>query len=120
MKKRTKIAGVVCAVALASAVAVPTAFAAGGYGRSFADVNGDGVCDNAASGQCYGYGGNGAGAGGANYVDANNDGVCDNYANGGRGANFVDANGDGVCDNAGAGQGCGAGNGQGCGYRGGR
>lgn len=56
---------------------------------AFVDENGDGICDNAGSGQCRG---NGQG-----YVDANNDGICDNAGNR---QNYIDADGNGVCDNA--------------------
>ncbi len=84
----------------------------------FVDADGDGICDNYATGSYGGgYGaGNGAGAGVGcpGYVDGNGDGVCDNYAQGicygthhgngagagnGGGWGYTDANGDGVCDN---------------------
>lgn len=64
------------------------AFAAGGRGRNYVDVNYDGICDNMGT-NC-----------GSNYVDANGDGICDNSGTG-CGHNYVDANGDGICDNLG-------------------
>ena len=63
----------------------------------FVDADGDGVCDNCASGTC-----------GQGFVDADGDGVCDNAGQNGRGLGsgqgnpnaprlgFVDADGDGV------------------------
>jgi hypothetical protein len=67
-----------------------------GQGQGFVDENGDGVCDN------YASGGRGLG-----FTDTDNDGVCDNAVNGGRDQRqgFVDQDGDGVCDNCGNGSG---------------
>lgn len=70
----------VLSAALISSMCAAAAFAAGpGCGRCFADVDGDGICDNAGS-QCA-------------YADADGDGVCDNYQSGqgrgcGRGSGF--------------------------------
>lgn len=101
------------AVEAASTAAAP---ACPGY----VDADGDGVCDNYATGACAQNGHH------RGYIDANNDGVCDNYASGacdgpgcGTGAGYVDANNDGICDNyAGGVQGNGSngGNGQSNGY----
>ncbi len=138
MKTRTKIAGLACMVTLASAVAVPTAFAAGGYGKDFTDLNGDGVCDTyATSSETFtdhetGIGiddanssengtadsSNAVAQGAGNFVDQNGDGICDNCPNGNQKGTFVDQNGDGICDNAGTGQGYDARGG--CGHRAGR
>ncbi len=109
---------------------------------SFVDENGDGICDNFASGACGGGYGCGAGRqGGRNQgrglrnsqclwhisadgswvrcVDADGDGVCDTCgATLPQGTGFVDADGDGICDNFSAGI-CGYG-GAGHGGRGGR
>lgn len=109
----------ILSTAIALSMLTATAFAAGpGCGRYFADLDGDGICDNAGS-RCA-------------YVDADEDGICDicgayhgcGMAGAGFGGNFVDADGDGVCDNYGSGQGCGYGRGarggHGNGFRGGR
>lgn len=78
---------------------------------NFADLDGDGICDNCGipcqcSALCTGNGGN--------YVDADGDGICDHHAaglglgcghghgnapHGGCGRSYVDADGDGICDN---------------------
>ena len=90
--------------ALVLSMAVTGAFAAGhGTDRRqyFADVDGDGVCDNRGTSH------------GQYFVDADGDGVCDNYGTG-RGQYFVDVDGDGVCDNYGTGRGCGQGQGRNC------
>jgi len=130
MKKSTKAIGIICAVALSSAIAVPTALAAGNGGRGFADANGDGICDRYIPG-ITGQNATGTGLGmmggrgfmgtglGANFVDADGDGICDNIGTGlgrgnGTGVNFVDADGDGICDNLGTG--IGGGNGTGANY----
>ena len=86
------------AAAIVLSMAVTTALAAEpGGGRCFVDADGDGVCDNYASGQGRGF-------------------RC--------GGGFVDADGDGICDNYAFGQGCGfrsgACGGRGTGFRGGR
>ena len=66
----------------------------GRHHRDFVDADGDGVCDNYASGACPGC------EGGA---DADGDGVCDNYGSNARGGcgRASDA------DNYGSGSGCG-------------
>ena len=92
--------------ALVLSMAVTGAFAAGygnGRGRNFVDANGDGVCDNYASGACAGQG-NGCGQG-AGYVDADGNGTCDNYEAG-------------TCPGNGAGHGHGQGAGAGRGHHG--
>lgn len=110
MKKA--LSGILSTV-IALSMLTATAFAAGpGGGRYFADLDGDGICDNA-GGRCA-------------YVDTDGDGICDNcgtyHGCGMAGANFVDADGDGVCDNYGSGWDCGRGarGGHGNGFRGGR
>lgn len=72
----------------------------------YVDADGDGVCDN------YASGGNGRHHGAYVDADGDGDGICDNYGTGtgGRHGAFVDADGDGVCDNYGTGQCPGAGN----------
>jgi hypothetical protein len=77
-------------------------------GTRFIDANGDGICDNNASGKVS-AGMRNQGKVKPNFVDANGDGICDNNATGTMGAgkgnrgktkpNFIDADGDGVCDN---------------------
>jgi len=75
----------------ASTDGITTGAGAGcGTGANFTDENGDGVCDNVATGAC-----------------------------GGAGCGYVDVNGDGVCDHAGSGAGAGMGMG-GRGFHGGR
>lgn len=86
------------AAAIVLSMTVTTAFAAEPRGgRYFVDADGDGICDNYASGQGCGFH---------------------------RGGGFVDADGDGICDNYASGQGCGfrrgACGGCGNGFRGGR
>lgn len=135
MDNRKKIAGIACAVALATALGATPALAAGTQNRNFVDADGDGICDvrgavltdatSSAIAGGYHRGqassavlGTGAGQG-VNFVDADGDGICDNKGAGtGFSTNYVDANGDGVCDNAGSGMGLGRGTGSG--YHGGR
>ncbi|HDJ37792.1 MAG TPA: hypothetical protein ENF24_01195 [Methanosarcinales archaeon] len=89
---------IVALVALSIGVAAAQYGQGGGAdGARYADVDGDGICDNI--GTCPGF------------VDADGDGVCDNLGDcgrgrggcgcGGSGVNFVDEDGDGVCDNFG-------------------
>ena len=110
-----KVFSGILAAAIVLSMSLAAGFAAGpGYGRHFADADGDGVCDNAGS-QCA-------------YTDADGDGFCDicGAAHTQPGGNFTDADGDGVCDNYQSGQGrsCGYGRGGRCGrgngFRGGR
>ena len=96
---RKALLGVLTTVAVLS-VGATTAFAAGSEsGRSFIDMDGDGVCDNAGS-MCV-------------YADADGDGICDvcGASHGicltGNGAVFADTDGDSICDNCGAYHGCG-------------
>lgn len=77
----------------------------------YVDADGDGSCDNFASGGARG-------SRSANFIDEDGDGICDNR---GTGTGFVDADGDGVCDNQGIyGRHDGTGNGSGNGHHGGR
>ena len=61
-----------------------------GTGSSYADANGDGVCDYYGTQSCTG-----------SYVDEDGDGVCDHYGTKSC-SNYADDDGDGVCDNAGS------------------
>lgn len=76
---------------------------------NYVDENNDGVCDNAACGECKN-----TQAQQRNFVDENNDGVCDNAGCGEckntqtQQRNFVDEDNDGVCDNAAGSGGIGA------------
>ena len=94
-----RMIALVLVLALALSMGGVSAFAAGrhgqrqgggsrGSGQNWVDADGDGVCDNWASGGRH-----------QNWVDADGDGVCDNWALGGRHQNWVDADGDSVCDN---------------------
>lgn len=67
------------------------------YGRHYADVNQDGICDYC--GQAGGCNLEVCNSNGRYFVDEDGDGICD-YANG---RYFVDEDGDGICDNAKAG-----------------
>lgn len=115
MKTKVKIAGIACAVALASTIGMSSAFAVG-YGNG-------GYCvqDQTASTDKTTVSGTVHGVG---FIDENGDGACDNIgtnACGGTGCEYVDADGDGVCDHAGSGAGMGAGTGMGVrGFHGGR
>ena len=107
-------------------------FNANGAGLSFVDDNGDGICDNYASGACGGgYCGGAGRQGGLNQgrglrnsqclwhvsadgswvhcADADGDGVCDTCGvTLPLGIGFVDEDGDGICDNYASGA-CGGG-----------
>lgn len=74
----------ILAAALLTGAGAGTAFAAG-HGCHFTDANGDGVCDNYASGTCA-------------FVDENGDGFCDLAHTV---CGFVDENEDGICDHCG-------------------
>lgn len=80
-----KVLSGILSIAIALSMLTATAFAAGpSGGRYFADLNNDGICDNAGS-RCA-------------YVDADGDGVCDTCGSGqgcgyGRGARGGHGNG---------------------------
>ena len=72
----------------------------------YTDADGDGICDDYASGICGRY-----------YTDADGDGICDNYASGVCGRYYTDADGDGICDNYASGVCARGGAGRGNGFR---
>lgn len=91
---------------------------ANGVGAYYVDQDGDGICDNFASGACGGHGCGGGLRGGirlrdascqghiaadgtwAHCVDTDSDGVCDTCGTAiSLGAGFVDEDNDGICDN---------------------
>ncbi len=70
----------IIAMVIVLSVCAATAFAAGpGGGRCFADMDGDGICDN--RGIYYQCSMTESGCG-SNFTDADGDGICDNYVSG--------------------------------------